>query len=67
MTHLRSIWGSSADDLWAAGETAILRFDGKAWTREDVGLGLRLRSIAGLGRGDVFVLTDRGNLLHRSP
>ncbi|MGC4119166.1 MAG: hypothetical protein QM765_32285 [Myxococcales bacterium] len=67
VTQLSSIWGSSADDLWAAGDTAILHFDGKTWSREDVGLGLQVRSIAGLGRGDVFVLTDRGYVLHRSP
>lgn len=71
---LRSVWGTSLNDVWAAGyETTgstwtplVVRWDGAQWAEEGLPAGLddrRLLGIWGMG-SQVFAVGDGGLLLH---
>jgi hypothetical protein len=67
-TNLFSVWGTAADNVYAAGQGGVLRFDGKAWRREQV---LPYRSgasfyglLTGSGRDDVFVVAEGYEICH---
>lgn len=40
---LGAIWGAAPDDIWAAGNGAVVHWDGAAWRRQDCGLPVYLR------------------------
>ena len=62
---LEDLWGSSAADVFAVGESGtggddvasvILHYDGTAWSRQLRQANLRLRSVWGSGPADVFAV-----------
>ncbi|MBI3179554.1 MAG: hypothetical protein HYZ27_07815, partial [Deltaproteobacteria bacterium] len=63
---LRSIWGSSASDVWAVGSSGLAyHFDGGAWARVDVGAGdAGLNGVWGSSAADVFVVGEQGFATH---
>ncbi|WP_146647248.1 hypothetical protein [Labilithrix luteola] len=54
---LTSIWGSSANDVWAAGAMGtIVHWDGSAWTSTPSGTSETFMAIYGTGSNDVYAL-----------
>ena len=65
---LLSVWGTSADDVWAVGADAgdgplVLHWDGDAWTRLDTGHDGTLWWVFGFAGGPVFMGGDGGAIL----
>jgi hypothetical protein len=60
--ELTSIWARSADDVWVAGGTQVLHWDGHSWRRFHLP-GPRLQAIAGSGH-DVWAVGDFGVIYH---
>lgn len=57
---LGSVFGSSPSDIWVVGSSgAILHFDGKGWTRHDLGTDSWLTSVGGSGPGDIWTVGSR--------
>jgi hypothetical protein len=63
---LSGLWGSGANDVWAAGDGVVLHWDGRSWTRADFGQALvpALRAVWGSAREDVWAVGDKGALFH---
>jgi hypothetical protein len=69
---LHSLWGSSANDIYAVGNTgAVLHYDGKNWNEIEVGTFSNLNGVWGSSKNDVYVVGDqsiynpgRGIILH---
>lgn len=65
---VEQLWGTSANDLWAvtqlyAGDSyphVLTHYDGTAWSRVDLPVGLEPRSIAGTSATDVIVVAVTG-------
>jgi hypothetical protein len=53
-----ALWGTAADDVWAAGDGGVARFDGEGWVLQDLGDPLPLRDIGGTGPNDVWAVSD---------
>lgn len=63
---LNAIWGASAAEIYAVGDAgAILRFDGRSWTREEPETRADLFGVAGTERG-VYVAGSTGVVLRRA-
>jgi hypothetical protein len=66
--NLISVWGTGADNVYAAGEGAVIRFDGKTWSREVLDAYVNrpwlYEHLTGGGWDDVFLIAD-GYRLHR--
>ena len=63
--HLRGIWGSSANDVFAVGDAGtILHNDGSGWTTMTSGTSVDLSDVWGSAHDDVFVTGDAGTVLH---
>jgi hypothetical protein len=61
---LNRLWGSGPSDLWAVGDGgAILRFDGKAWSRSISGTTDALVGLSGRARGDAWAAGRERTLL----
>jgi len=63
---LESVWGSSANDVWAVGGPGpnnIYRYDGTSWTRFKSPTPYDLKGISGTGPNDVFAVGS-SNALH---
>lgn len=69
----KSIWGSSADDIFAAGTTDdaahILHYDGSTWTKMDMpetpdGSNTGLMRIMGSSANNVFAVGADGSIFH---
>src|SRR5262249_40747978 len=67
-TAIYSLWGSGANDVWAATSDTVLHFDGSAWSVQKtglIGLGNEIGQLWGTGPSDVwaqlipFKLSDR--------
>jgi hypothetical protein len=56
---LLAIWGSSARDVWAAGDGAIIHFDGTSWSRVDTSFTPSVYAIWGSSASDVWFAGDR--------
>ncbi len=63
---MTGLWGSGADDVWAAGYGLVLHWDGRRWVRADLGWTLvpALRAVWGSARDDVWAVGDRGATFH---
>lgn len=62
---LRAVWGSSATDVWAAGDGGSLwHFNGTTWSPAASGTTLRLRALWGTASNDVFASGDNFTLVH---
>jgi len=60
VTNLRSLWGLSADDLWAAGGNKALHFDGTQWMPSDIGGGTtQIRSISGFTSSSIYAVGNQ--------
>jgi hypothetical protein len=63
--HLYGIWGSSASDVFAVGNSGvILRYDGSTWTAMTSGSTRYLRGIWGSSASDIFVVGTGGTILY---
>ena len=63
--QLLGVWGSSATDVFAVGDTgAILHYDGSAWGTMTSGSTSQLFDIWGNSGTDVFAVGDVGTILH---
>jgi hypothetical protein len=62
---LRAIWGSAANDIYAAGEHgAILHFNGSTWDALHSPTCKRIGDIWGSGASDIYAVGDDGLVLH---
>ena len=62
---LRGVWGSSAADVFAVGESgAVLRFDGAAWTAMGSDTSQWLNAVWGSSATDVFAVGENGTIIH---
>lgn len=52
---VRSIWGASSNDVWAATSLGLLHWDGRAWTASAMP-DVRPRAVVGTARDDVWVV-----------
>ncbi len=57
------VWGSAPDDVWSAGFSSLIHFDGTRWSQEAVGVVGFADSISGFGPDDVWA-TGFGSLFH---
>ncbi|MHB8810804.1 MAG: BACON domain-containing protein [Desulfobulbaceae bacterium] len=60
---LRSLWGSSANDIFAVGET-ILHSDGTTWTAMAPDTSQWLNAVWGSSTTDVFAVGEYGTIIH---
>jgi len=63
---LESVWGSSANDVWAVGGVGpnnIYHYDGTSWTRFVAPTPYDLKGVAGTGPNDVFAVGS-SNVIH---
>ena len=64
---LTAIWGSSADDVWAVGESGTIRHLGAGAVRWEIvpsPTTAHLRRLWGTGPKDIWAVGDRGTILH---
>jgi hypothetical protein len=59
---LSAVWGSSAADLWAVGESALRSTGNGTWTA--LAVPARLTSVFGTGANDVWLVGDQQTILH---
>lgn len=78
--HIHTIWGSTADNVYAAGEcmsnvapslTALFHYDGKKWQRLKIHANdggnvhaARYLDIAGVSESDIYISCGGGGILH---
>ena len=63
--YLRSIWGTSDDDIWAAGTDGhVFHYNGTGWDHLNETKGTILRSIWGTGPDNVYIVGDWSTILH---
>jgi hypothetical protein len=69
---LLSVWGTAADDVWAAGAVpapgespTVLHFDGSSWTQLDTGTRTNLWWVYGFDGGPVYFGGEGGTILRR--
>ncbi|MBW2735792.1 MAG: hypothetical protein JRH20_25680, partial [Deltaproteobacteria bacterium] len=61
LENLYALWGTSEDNLWAAGENTLLHFDGVSWAVEpnpSTRSLVRFRSIWGSSSQDIWMVDD---------
>lgn len=62
---LASVWGSSANDVWAVGSRGtILHWDGSSWQPCTSGLDQTFRRVWGSGPNDVWAFSTLRGILH---
>jgi hypothetical protein len=62
---LRAVWGATATDVWAVGESgAIVHWNGAAWATSASGSTADLRGVWGSGARDVWAVGDAGAIVH---
>ncbi|AKU94857.1 Type IV fimbrial biogenesis protein PilY1 [Labilithrix luteola] len=62
---LTSVWGSSANDVWAVGSAgAIVRWDGTQWSKIDSGRKETLRAVWGSSAHDIWIVAADNVILH---
>lgn len=62
--NLFSVWGASANEIWAVGsEGTVLFYDGKTWTRQQTPTTELLTSVWGTSAKDVFAVGFGGTVL----
>jgi len=61
---LLGVWGTTLSDIYAAGSTAILRFNGSAWNMVASGLTQAMQAIWGSSSTDIFAVGSTGSILH---
>ncbi|MEO6527233.1 MAG: hypothetical protein ABIP93_11455 [Gemmatimonadaceae bacterium] len=60
----RTIWGSSATDIWVAGANGVLlHFTGGAWTRQSLGSAI-ITGLWGTSANDVYATNEAGDVFH---
>lgn len=65
--RMHSVWASSRTDVWAVGAYGeIWNSDGTTFRRIGAGTSSTLRDIGGTGPNDVWIVGDRGVVLHGS-
>ncbi|MCP4104740.1 MAG: hypothetical protein GY749_04260 [Desulfobacteraceae bacterium] len=63
--NLSSIWGTSENNVFAAGSAGtILHFNGNEWTEMSASTLYYLRSIWGTSENNVFAVGEQGTILH---
>lgn len=63
--HLRAVWGSAPDDIWAVGLAGlILHYDGSAWQKVASPVGLGLEAVWGASADDVYAAGQSGSIIH---
>lgn len=63
---LRCIWGSSPNNIWAAGTNTLLHFDGSYWNKFPFFIptqGVQLGSISGLSASDIYMIGYRNDVV----
>src|SRR5882757_6610562 len=64
-SSVRSVWGSGANDVWAAGDKGgMAHFDGHKWTASKSGTNKDLTGVHGSGPDDVWAVGQAGTTLH---
>jgi|GEM_PF-3980547 len=62
---LWEIWGSSASDVFAIGDSGtLLHYDGQSWNSVDIGTTNGLGGIWGSSASDIFAVGLSGTVLH---
>jgi hypothetical protein len=62
---VKSVWGSSANDVWAVGYQALMiHWDGTGWSLVHSPLTAANYGVWGSSSTDVWVVTDSGALMH---
>ena len=62
-TTFEHIWASGPNDVWAAGISGVVRYDGNSWRSFDFG-GLYIDAVRGTGPNDVWLAGDQGAVFH---
>jgi len=69
--QVNAMWGRSASDVWAVGNTAwVYHYDGAMWSYVNVGVSstlaqfLDLHTVGGTDTGEVWALGENGQFLH---
>jgi hypothetical protein len=58
---LNAVWGSAANEVWAAGDGgALLRWNGSAWGRAATPATRRLTAVSGTGPANLWIGGERG-------
>jgi hypothetical protein len=67
LCELDAIWGTSQNDVWAAGSAGtILHYDGAAWTPTPTGVQNTFYGLWGSGPNDVWAVSSTDVVLHGS-
>ncbi len=62
---LTAIWGSSANDVWAAGSGGtMLHYDGTTWTPTATGVKNTFNAVWGSGPNDIYAVSSTDVILH---
>jgi hypothetical protein len=62
--HLRAIWGTAPDDIWAVGLAGlILHYDGSAWQKVASPVGIGLEAVWGASADDVYAAGQNGSII----
>jgi len=63
---LRSVWGSSASDVWAVGDDGLMaHWNGATWSKVASGTTHDLNAVGGSWSGSVWAAGAQGTILHR--
>lgn len=66
-TWFLSVWGSSADDVWAVGQPGLIyHWNGTVWQRQSSPTSRALTSVWGDGSGPVYITGHKGVILRNS-
>ena len=60
---LYAVWSGAEDDVWIAGATELLHFNGTAWDWES-GVKMPIYGLGGLSGGDLWAVGAAGSLSH---
>jgi hypothetical protein len=60
----RALWGSSAADVYAAGNAGVMRWNGAAWSYLDPVRWRSLYDVAGTSAASVWAVGDNGVMVH---
>lgn len=62
--HLRAVWGSAPDDIWAVGLAGVIvHWDGAAWTKVASPVGVALEAVWGTARNDAYAAGQNGVII----
>jgi hypothetical protein len=61
------LWGTAANDVFAATDNVMLHFDGSGWTSTTPLTPNRLIAVWGSSATDVFAVGAKGTILHGTP